>query len=385
MRILHVVSSINKAGGGVSEVVPRLAMEQCRLGNEVTLATIVSEMSESTKAAIAAGVKYEGKSHVTCLTPDALGFSFEFRRTLLPLVQMSDIIHLHGLWLYPLWCAGWLAQKLHKPYLMMPHGSLSPASLKKSYWKKMIVGRLIERPLLKRSNAIVATSQSEENAIRAYGLSNPVHIMPIGLDCEPIDQGRRNDLLLKSIGCDPGKKHLLYFSRISPMKGLDLLAEAWNDLKDDRWQLIIVGPDDRGYTGEVRRLYEKHILKGSVVMHGPIYGMDKYDILKSVDAFVLPSRSENWSIAVAEALAAQLPVLCAKGAPWQCINEIGAGFWVDVNVEGVLDGLRRIFGMNDSQRCAMGANGRKWVEDNLRWNVIAENIIGFYKQICEAK
>lgn len=385
MKILHVVSSVNKSGGGTSEVVPRLAMEQCKLGHDVSLTTIVSNMSDAMKDAISAGVRYFGESKVSWFSPDTLGVSLEFKRTLMPIISDVDMVHLHGLWTYPPWCAGWLAKKLRKPYVMMPHGFLEPERLKISRWKKRIVGYCIEKPLLRNANAIIATSPSEEDGIRAYGLSNPVYIMPIGLDTRAIDQGVRNDELLGRLGCDTTKKHILYFSRITPIKGLDLLAEAWGKINHTGWQLLIVGPDDRGYAAEVQRMCAAQITQGSVVMHGPVYGQDKYDLLKSVEAFVLPTRSENWSIAVAEALAAGLPVVCTKGAPWQCINDVNAGCWVDISPDGVAEGLRRIMALDDQKRGDMGINGRRWVEDNLRWDVIAHNMIEFYKKVCEAK
>ena len=385
MRILHVVSSVHKSGGGTSEVVPRLAMEQCELGHDVAIAALRSDISGAMRLAISSGVAYEGNSVVSSFLPKALGFSIEFKRNIFPLVKEADIVHLHGLWMYPPWCAGWLTQKLHKPYVMMPHGFLEPERLKISKWKKLIVGKCIERPLLQKANAIVATSRSEEAGIRACGLKSPVYIMPIGLDTYAIDKGERNEGLLSRLGCDLTKKHLLYFSRMTPIKGLDLLSEAWGTIKRDGWQLLIIGPDDRGYVNEVRKLYAKGIGHGSVVVRDAVYGQDKYDLLKSVDAFVLPTRSENWSIAVAEALAARLPVVCTKGAPWSCINDVGAGFWVDVSVDGVADGLSRLMGVDERQRYEMGARGRRWIEVNLKWSEIARNMVTYYNQICSAK
>lgn len=384
MKILHVVSSVHKTGGGTSEVVPRLAMEQHKLGHDVTLAALKVDISDSMQQAIACGVRYVGNATRSSAMPRAIGFSRTFKQAVFPLVQGADIVHLHGLWMYPPWCAGWLAKKLRKPYVMMPHGYLEPERLKISRWKKLIVGKLVEKPLLQSANAIVATSNSEAEGIRAYGLTNPIHIMPIGLDTMDIDNGSRNIELLKRLGCDTTKKHILYFSRITPIKGLDLLAKAWDKVNKDGWQLLIVGPDDRGYAAEARRMYSEQISKGSVVLRGPIYGQDKNDLLRSVDAFVLPTRSENWSIAVAEALAAELPVICTKGAPWQCINEVGSGFWVDISSDGVRTGLEKLMALEDGQRRAMGVKGRRWVEENLNWNVIAEKMVYYYKRICDA-
>lgn len=381
MKILHVISSVWRRGGGTSEVVPRLCRALRELGNEVCLVTArLGEVSDEAKNAIDAGVQY--------IAYPRLRFGFHlaispvFAREINRLVANADIVHLHGLWMYPPWAAGWAAQRQGKPYVMMPHGFLEPERLKISKFKKRIVGTLIERPLLRKANGIVATSDSEATGIKAYGIDKPMHIMPIGIDCEMFDAGKRNEVLMASLGLDLRKRHLLYFSRITPIKGLDLLAEAWGNVNRKDWQLVIVGPDDRGYSKVVSSLYTNFIAEGSVVIHGPVFGQDKYDLLKSVDAFVLPTRSENWSIAVAEAMTAGLPVVCTKGAPWSCLDEYGAGFWVDISADAISAGVQRIIDMNDQSRHEMGAAGRRWVEGNLSWNNIANNMAGFYSRFC---
>lgn len=384
MRILHVIAGVHKAGGGTSEVVPRLARAQKELGHDVVLAVAYQgKVSDSAREAFAAGVVYKSYPRLRFLS--ALGFSPKLRKALKELVAKSDIVHIHGLWQAPVWYAAREARRQGKPYVMMPHGFLEPERLKISKWKKKLVGFLVERHNLNHSSGLVATAASEVEGFRAYGLDRPTHIMPIGLDFDTIDSGQRNEKLLQWLGCDIGKKRVLYFSRISPIKGLDLLCETWDKIKRTDWQLVIVGPDDRGYADEVKKLYSRHIADGSVVFHGPIYGRDKFDLLKSVDAFVLPTRSENWSIAVAEAMAAGLPVVCTKGAPWHCISEVGAGAWVDVNVEGIAGGLSEVMNASDDLRIEMGRRGRAWVEDNLQWSKIAREMVEFYRKVERLK
>lgn len=372
MNILHVVADLHKGGGGTSEVIPRLARAQKELGHEVTLAGLNCEISDETHAAIESGVFYEGSSITDGLLPRPLGYSSSFRKALEPLVQKADIVHLHGLWMYPPWCAGWLAQTFGKPYVMMPHGFLEPARLRISKWKKRIVGQMFERPLFKHARAIIATAESEAEGIRAYGLQNPIHIMPIGLDCEKfrscVNPGMPND----------AQKKLLYFSRITPIKGLDMLADAWSRIASKKWKLLIVGPDDRGYTESIKKIYAEKCDAESYEFMGPVYGDDKYELLASVDAFVLPTRSENWSIAVAEAMASGLPVVCTKGAPWKCLETARAGWWCEISVEGIEAAIRAMMNLTDEERRARGANGRAWVERNLDWTTIAQNVINIY-------
>ena len=378
MRVLHAIATVHKEGGGTSEVVPRLCRAQKELGHEVTLATLrTADVSDSTTQAIKTGVIYDGTSERQLVGPlRQLGYSRYFGHVLEKWVKWADIVHVHGLWMWPMWAAGWEARRQGKPYVMMPHGFLDPERLKISKWKKRFVGAFCDKPLLQAANGIVATSKSELNGIRQYGISCPAHVMPIGIDL--------SQYAARESPADRHEKTLLYFSRITPIKGLDLLADAWGQVAQrglaKGWKLLIVGPDDRGYAEAMKKLYAEKCLQGSFEFRGPVFGADKFTLLQSVDAMILPTRSENWSIAVAEGMASGLPVVCTKGAPWECLNTAKAGWWVDVSVDAIRQGLESLLALSDNDRHELGLRGRKWVEDNLSWSQIATDLIDFYRR-----
>lgn len=372
MKILHVISGVGRGGGGTSEVVPRLCRAQKEAGHDVTLAVARHEaVSDAAQKAFASGVSCAAFKSFRVLP--SVSFSPSFARGIVRLVREADIVHLHGLWQDPCWHAAAECRRQHKPYVMMPHGFLEPERLKISKWKKRLVGWLVERRNFKHASALVATSESEAKGLRQYGLRNPIHIMPIGLDIDPFLPPIEHE-----------QKTLLYFSRITPIKGLDMLAEAWANLGVEKrcrcredWKLLLVGPDDRGYTEEIKRVFAEKCPAGSYEFRGPVFGSDKYKLLASVDAMVLPTRSENWSIAVAEGMAAGLPVVCTKGAPWPCLGEN----WVDVSVEGIKSGLSRILNASDAVRRKIGLENRQWVKEHLGWNVIVKDMDFFYREI----
>lgn len=370
MKILHVIDSVFANGGGTSEVVPRLCCALQESGETVTLAALKADkVSDNTLAAIRAGVRYEGESIRDGILPRPMGYSSQFRRLVPRLVSDADVVHIHGLWQLAGWMAAKEAIRQHKPYVMMPHGFLEPERLKISPLKKKIMGALFDNPVLRRANGLVATSESEAEGIRRYGLKQKIHIMPIGLDVEKY-----------SVSQHQGKT-LLYFSRITPVKGLDLLAEVWGAMDRKGWKLLIVGPDDRGYTGVAKGFFAEKCPPDSYEFRGPVFGDEKYDLLGSVDAMVLPTRSENWSIAVAEGMASGLPVVCTKGAPWACLNEVDAGWWVDVSVDGIRYGLERLLSSDGLARRNMGCRGRRWVQEKLSWRKVVADMVGFYEKL----
>ena len=373
LKILHVVPALHKTGGGPSESVPMTAMAQLRAGLEVAIAFYdVGELSLKAEEAERAGVKLiRFRGARTRLNPVA--FSWDLVRRFEAVARDYDVIHTHVQWMFPIWWAAHVAKKLKKPLVMMPRGSFAPARLRESAWKKKLVGWL-DRQAAHYASVVWATSEGEAADVRKYVPGVKTEVFPIGLDVE------RYQVEKKGGG---GQRTLLFLSRISPIKGLDLLAEAWtriaqsNNLNNrtiEQWKLLIVGPDDRGYTEEIKKVFAEKCLEGNYEFRGPVYGEEKMKLLASADAFVLPTRNENWGIAVAEAMASGLPVICTKGAPWRCLETEKAGWWTDVSAEGLERALREMMSLLDETRIAMGARGRAWARANLDWAVIGSQM-----------
>ncbi len=149
----------------------------------------------------------------------------------------------------------------------------------------------------------------------------------------------------------------MYLGRNHLLKGLDLLTEAWERVKRDGWRLKLVGP---GLPG------------------GLVEGEEKWRVLRAADVFVLPTRSENFGIVVAEALAAGVPVITTKGAPWAELVSENCGWWVEVGVEPRAEALREAMGLTDEERRAMGENGRRLVERKYKWEAVGARMVEVY-------
>lgn len=159
-----------------------------------------------------------------------------------------------------------------------------------------------------------------------------------------------------------------------------IIANCFDKNKRD-WRLLIAGPDDRGYAEKIKKVFAEKCPVGSYEFHGPVYGDEKFRLLASADAFVLPTRNENWGICVAEAMASGLPVICTKGAPWPCLRDKRAGWWTDVSVEGLVGALRELMSLDDDARAAMGARGHQWTEENLSWDVIGARMLDAFRAL----
>lgn len=383
MKVLHVISRLSKNGGGTAEIVPRICEKQVQAGFEVAIAyRDVGPLSDTAVAAGAAGVKliaFDGLASPL----NKISFSWGMFRRLGKLVAEADVVHVHCGWRFAVWWAAHCARKHGRPYVMMPHGCLEPERLKISRWQKRISGWLFDRRAYRDAAVVWVTSESEVAGVRAYGATCPVRVVPLGLEVRPYLESRRDDGLLKRLGIAPDRKALLYFSRITKLKGLDLLADVWKGLASEfpDWQLVLAGPDNHhGYRREIEARFVADCPRGSFVFTGPVYGADKFRLLKSASAFVLPTRNENFSIAVAEALASGVPVVCTKGAPWSVIDG-RCGRWVDVSEDGLRRGLREVMSASEEERRAMGRAGQALVRERYDWSAVVKTLADGYSDI----
>ena len=365
VSVLHVTQGLVKSAGGPSESVPRTAVAQMMAGINVAIAyPDVGELSEAAKAAAAAGVRMiPFKAKFGRLNP--MKFSREMLTGLMRVAKDYDVIQPHLNWVFPTWWASFVARRLGKALVMMPRGCFEPERLKISKWKKRIFGT-IDRHYARGAAAIWATAPSEERGIKAYAPGVRTAVFPIGIDAAmytPHDRAGRE-----------GVKTLLFLSRISEIKGLDLLARAWGEVRPKGWRLVVSGPNDRGHRERMEALFAECCEKGSYEFREGVYDEEKRRLLASVDAFILPTRNENWGIVVAEAMASALPVICTKGAPWECLETAGAGWWTDISAEGLAAAIREMTELPDGELAAKGMRGRKWVEDNLDWPAIGRRM-----------
>ena len=169
---------------------------------------------------------------------------------------------------------------------------------------------LFQKKDLQMADCIHATSNSEAKNIRALGFTNPIALIPNGINL--LDYPDYNKL-------PNTKRKLLFLSRIHEKKGIELLINSWNELdtkytKD--WEIEIIGSGSDEYIQNLKELINKYKLNSSIVISKPIYGIQKLKKYQSSDLFVLPSYSENFGIVIAEALACKLPVITTKGVPW---------------------------------------------------------------------
>jgi len=294
-----------------------------------------------------------------------------------------DVIHNHGLWMYPDIAARRAAQETGAPLLVSPHGMLDAWALRNSAWKKRLAGRLFTNKTLHRAACIHALCESEYRSIRRYGLRNPVCVIPNGVALPDDVEGAKSSA--GRARTDEVRKTLLFMGRIHEKKGLENLVRAWAALKASNggWRLAIAGNDQFGHEGRLKRMVRDLALERDVFFTGPLLDSDKEAALARADAFVLPSYSEGLPMAVLEAWAHRLPVMMTSECNIPEGFEARAALEVRPHPESIAQGLQRLFAMDCEELQTMGNRGRALVEGTFSWPTVAARMMSVYRWLLE--
>jgi glycosyltransferase involved in cell wall biosynthesis len=379
LRALHVVAGLYPHHGGPYYSVPRLCRALAACDVALTLYSVAAP-GEGARETLVDGYR-DHRLAWTCARAPILGslrWSAEFATALGNAAAAADVVHDHGLWLLPNIQAGRAAARANKPLVVSPRGMLDKAALAFSRRKKSIIWHLLQGAVVRRAACIHATSEHEYEAVRAFGLGNPVAIVPNGID---VPEGEK-----ASVAAQPHDRIVLTLGRIHPKKGLPGLLRAWARVETAHpaWRLRIVGPDEAGHELELRRIVAGLGLR-RVSIEGPIYGDAKIEAYRAADLFVLPTFTENFGITAAEALAAGTPVIATKGAPWQGLGAQGCGWWIDHGEDALAATLTEVMALPRDVLQAMGTKGRDWMKRDFSWDSVAAQMRGVYCWLARAQ
>jgi poly(glycerol-phosphate) alpha-glucosyltransferase len=256
---------------------------------------------------------------------------------------------------------------------------LDPWAVRNSRWKKKIAGVWFEHANLNGAHCMHALCDSEMQSMRAYGLKNPISVLPNGVELPNLDESCADPAWLNE-----ERKALLFLGRIHPKKGLPLLLDAWAKLKKqnsryaDEWFLAIGGWSEVGHIDKLRQQARDLGIEGDIRFLGSLYGDAKNAALRNASAFVLPSYSEGLPMSVLEAWAYKLPSLITPECNLPEGFEQEVALRIETNAESVAMGLQNLFEMSDQERVNLGQRAYDLVRSQFTWPKIAEQTQAVY-------
>jgi glycosyltransferase involved in cell wall biosynthesis len=288
------------------------------------------------------------------------------------LVLKSIVIHVNGLWTPFLHKMTRLAISESVPILLTTHGMLDPWALSHKYLKKKIAWYAYQKNDISSVDIIHTTSLVESNNVRDIGIKIPLVMIP-----NAVNMHSKNRIFNYR-----ETKVVLFLSRIHPVKGLLDLINAWNSIDTKGWRLIIAGEGEKKYTQLIKNKVNAYHLESEISFIGHVSRKEKELLYLEADLFILPTHSENFGLAIAEAMSYGLPVITTKSAPWSIIEKDNCGWWVDVGVESLSKALTQSFNIPITDLQRKGENARKVIANNYTWPVVISKIVNVYKQLA---
>lgn len=387
MKILHVIPSISMLRGGPSHAALGMVKALRDCGIDAEIATTNDDGDSYLNVPL--GQRVEHQRIPMWVFPHAFPqlkeylFSQELTQWLWKNIKTYDLIHTHYLFSYPSTCAGLLARWHNIPYVVSTIGQLTPWALEQSRFKKKVYSRLIEHYNLNRAAAIHCTTQSEAEDANQFGVKSLPMTLPLGVEVgAPIPDAKAK--LHHRFGVAEDVPIIIFFSRLHYKKRPDLLLRSLETLtKIHCFHLIIAGAGDTNYTKELETLTATLNLTNQVSFSGFVNGFDKELLLQGADIFALPSFSENFGVAVAEAMAVGMPVIVTPGIHISSeVKDFNAGLVVDGEIEPLAGAIAQLL-TSPKLRQELGQNGQRLVRDRYSWDAIGQELASSYRTVLK--
>jgi glycosyltransferase involved in cell wall biosynthesis len=315
MRILHVIPSLSPSSGGPSVALPAMARSLVLLGVNVTVLTTDDDGPGRRLADARHGVELDQGGWNLIRFPKQTEFykvSLPMRRWLHAHVHEFDLVHIHAVFSFVSLAAGRAAAAAGVPFIVRPLGVLNRWGMENRRRRvKALSFRWLELPLLRRAAAVHYTSQPEKLEAARFGLTNLQCVIPIGIDPAPFASLPPAAIFVFKHPETARTRNILFLSRIDVKKGLDLLITAFARIAPQQLdvRLIICGEGDPAFIVTLKNLAASLGVAEQITWAGQVAGEMRLAAFAAAQIFVLPSHSENFGIALLEAMAAGLPCI----------------------------------------------------------------------------
>jgi glycosyltransferase involved in cell wall biosynthesis len=378
--VLHVIPSAAPVDGGPNLAVRAMARGLTARGIDVTVATTNAAGPKTLAVPIDTPVIDDGVvyRYFARSVPGSWKFSWPLTRWLWTNAAGYDVVHVHALFSYATIPGCRAAAHVPVPYVLRPLGTLSEWSLGHRQWKKRPYYALLERSHLEMAAAVHVTSDAEAEDVARLGYASRTRVIPLGVDVDDRPPRRHR----AEEGGEPLR--LLFLSRLHEKKNVPLLLRALAAARETSANIELTVAGD----GEPRYRTELETTAGALGLHdrvrfvGHVEGDAKRRAFEDADLFILPSAHENFGLAVAEAMAAGLPVIVTPGvALSREVSNAGAGLVADATDAGVASAIVWA-AEHPAALVEMGDRAWQLAKRDLSWDTTCARLALLYEELA---
>jgi glycosyltransferase involved in cell wall biosynthesis len=418
MKILHIIPYFYPAWayGGTPRVVFDLCKELVKQGHDVTVYTTdtfdknnrIQHETRNPKPEIPFSASYFDDvvdgiriryfrnlsnrlafTQKIFLTP---GFMLRINQGL----EGVDVVHLQEYRTLQNISAWQACRKKGIPYVVSAHGAILRIMGREK--RKGLFDSMWGYNILRDANKLVALTELEKRQYEEFGIAGEkIEVIPNGIDLTQFASLPEKGSFRKKYGLDTCPI-ILFLGRIHRIKGIDILIDAFAELMKEKTEakLIIAGPDD-GFKRECglriadcglkqidlsigKNMGKKEVSMADVIFTGMVSREEKFLLYVDADVTVLPSRFENFPSVPFESMMCGTPVVVSEACGIaEMIRKADAGYIA--KKEDTKNLAQKIQGvLIDFQQAAISVKkGKKLVEEQLNWEMIARKMLQVYK------
>ncbi len=296
-------------------------------------------------------------------------------KTITELVGNADVVHLMGHWSILNALVYVALRRAHKPYVVCPAGALPLFG--RSKWFKRLYNFIVGKNIIYNASGWIAVTSAEFPHFESYGIhASKVTVIPNGISkadfpIVDINSFRRSKGL-------SDKPIILFMGRLNPIKGPDLLLQAFILVSHiiSEYHLVFAGPDE-GMQSTLVEMTKQGGVIDRVHFLGFISGNDKSAAYHMASLLVVPSRQEAMSIVALEAGVCGIPVLLTDQCGFGEIKSIDSGLEVPANSVDIANGLVQLLSNLEALEKVSFAF-EKFVSERYSWDFIVDIYLDLY-------
>lgn len=387
LKVLHVIPSLSPTAGGPSVAVPLMAQGLVRAGITVDVAT-TDDDGPGCRVDAPHGIRLVREGYGLYYFRKQIEFykySWPFSRWIKERVRDYDLVHVHALFSYTSNAALRQARLQRIPTVIRPLGVLGRWGMQNRHrLLKRLSFSVIELPNLRSAAAMHYTSRAEQLEAEEAGATAHPEVIPLGIDVATFASLPDRGVFLRQFPSATGRPLILFLSRLDPKKGLDLLFPAFVQVRHTNpdAMLVVAGKGDEQFMDRLRAEAARLGIANEVIWTGFLSGAEKLAALAAATVYVLPSYSENFGVALVEAMAAGLPCVTTQTvAISEDISERQAGLVVAPQVGPLASALTLLLGDADL-RGRIASRARQLAGERFSSAAMADALIRLYRRVA---
>jgi glycosyltransferase involved in cell wall biosynthesis len=367
--------------GGPIKSIHELARSLVRDGHELTVFTTNSNGPGDLDVALGSPVKIDGVNVVyyKVTWPRRYFHSPALANALRSTVRDFDLVYTAWMYVHPSTTAAREAWKHGVPCIVSPRGMLDRNAIKqKGRLKKAAYLAMLGRKMLERAASIHFTSDGERHNCAVPLPESKCVVVPNGIDVDAeLTLSSQPSARFRHLGQG---RLVLFLGRLSYIKGLDLLSDAWpmvvKEVPDAR--LILAGADDEKLWERLQRKFGQSGVSNAVTYVGLVGGEAKGELLERCSILVNPSYLESFGMSIVEAMAHAKPVVVTDRVNIASdITKAGAGLVTPCDPLEIARAL--IWLLRDPHQCvSRGHSGREFVRQNYSVESVASRMAAVF-------